>query len=94
MTKKKSRLFNRMNRKTYAKKIVKQCVQIRKTNFKIRRDDKNLNFDYMIVRKKNVIFDKYILSKLHDKHDNNVYFFGDIYQYFEKCHCKFIDDKY
>ena len=91
---KNSRLFNRKNKKAYARKIVKQRVRIRKFNFKNRRDDKNLNFDYMIVRKKNVIFDKHVLSKLHDEHDNNVCFFCDVYQYFEKCHRKFIDDKY
>ena len=90
--KKKSRLFNRKNKKTYAKKIVKQRVRIRKFDFKNRRDDKSLNFDYMIVRKKNVIFEKYVLSKLKNK--NNVCFFCDVYQYVEKCYRKFIDDKY
>ena len=92
--KKKSRLLNRKNKKAYARKIVKQRVRIRKFNFKNRRDDKSLNFDYIIARKKNVIFDKHVLSKLHDKHDNNVCSFCDVYQYFEKCHRKFIDDKY
>ena len=92
--KKNSRLFNRKNKRTYAKKIVRQRVRIRKIDFKTRRDDKSLSFDYMIVRKKDVIFDKHVLSKLHDEHDNNVCFFCDVYQYFEKCHRKFIDDKY
>ena len=90
--KKKSRLFNKKDKKTYAKKIVKQRVRIRKIDFKIRRDDKNLNFDYMIARKKNVIFDKYVLSKFQIK--KNACFFCNVYQYDEKCHRKFIDDKY
>ena len=89
---KKSRLFNRKNKKAYAKKIVKQRVRIRKTDFKTRRDDKSLNFDYMIVRKKDVIFDKYVLSKFQIK--KNACSFCDIYQYDEKCHRKLIDDKY
>ena len=91
---KNSRLLNRKSKKTYAKKIVKQRVRIRKTDFKTRRDDKSLNFDYMIVRKKDVIFDKHVLSKLQNKNDNNVCSFCDVYQYFEKCHRKLIDDKY
>ena len=62
--KKKSRLLNRKNKKAYAKEIVKQRVRIRKFNFKNRRDDKNLNFDYMIARKKNVMFEKYVLFEL------------------------------
>ena len=89
--KKKSRLLNRRNKRTYAKKIVRQRIRVRKTDFKIRRDDKSLNSDYMIARKKNVIFDKHVLSELHDEHDKNACSFCDVYQYFEKCHRKFID---
>ena len=92
--KKNSRLFNRKNKKTYAKEIVKQRVRIRKSDFKNRRDDKNLNFDYMIARKKNVIFEKHVLSKFENKNNENVCFFCNVYQYVEKCHRKFIDDKY
>ena len=92
MTKKKSRLLNRKNKKTYVKKIVKQRVRIRKSDFKIRRDDRNLNFDYMIVRKNNVMFEKYVLFEFQKNH--NVCSFCDVYQYDEKCHNKFFDDKY
>ena len=78
--------------KKYAKKIFKQDVQIRKFDFKIRRDDKSLNFDYMIVRKKDVISIKHLFDDF-IKNDN-VCFHYDVYQYFEKCRNKSFDDKY
>ena len=90
--KKKSRLFNRRNRKAYARKIVKQRVRIRRSDSKTRRDDRSLNFDYMIARKKNVMFEKHVLSELQKNY--NVCSFCDAYQYDEKCHSKFFDDKY
>ena len=92
--KKNSRLLNRRSKRTYARKIVKQRVRVRKADFRTRRDDKSLSSDYMIARKKDVIFDKHVLSKLQNKNDNNVCSFCDVYQYFEKCHRKLIDDKY
>ena len=90
--KKKSRLLNKKDKKTYARKIVKQRVRIRKFDFRIRRDDKSLNSDYMIARKKDVIFEKHVLFELQKNH--NVCSFCDAYQYDEKCHNKFFDDKY
>ena len=90
--KKKSRLLNRRDKKTYARKIVRQRVRIRRFDLKIRRDDKNLNSDYMIARKKNVIFEKHVLFEF--QNDHNVCSFCDAYQYDEECHNKFFDDKY
>ena len=61
--KKKLRLLNRKDKKAYAREIVRQRVRIRRSDLKNRRDDKSLSFDYMIVRKKDVIFAKYELFK-------------------------------
>ena len=90
--KKKSALLNRRDKKAYAKEIVKQRVRVRKSDLKTRRDDKSLNFDYMIARKKDVIFDKHVLFEF--QIDDNVCSFCDVYQYVEECHRKFTDDKY
>ena len=92
--KKKSRLLNRKSKRTYAREIVRQRVRVRRSDLRTRRDDRNLNPDYMAARKKNVVFDKHVLPKLQNEHNNNVCPFCDAYQYDEKCHSKLFDDKY
>ena len=88
-------IFNQFEQRIDDRQIQNQrqiFKKIRVDEFRNKRDDKNLNFKYMTVRKFNKKFDLYKFSKFHV--DFNICFHYRAYQYDKKCRFKSRSNKY